>query len=76
MTVKAVMVVPHPLIPHDEADYREIGAEFITKPCQNEEDIVAAAKDADFILTFNKPFTREVIGRLERCRMIYNIGTG
>lgn len=76
MTVKVVMVVPHPLIPHDEADYRKIGAEFITKPCQTEEDIIDAAGEADFILTFNKPFTREVIGQLERCRMIYNIGTG
>ncbi len=76
MTAKVVMVVPHPLIPHDEADYRKIGAEFITKPCKDEEDIVDAARDADFILTFNKPFTRKVIKQLEQCRLIYNIGTG
>lgn len=76
MTVKVVMVVPHPLIPHDEADYRKIGAEFIKKPCQTKKDIVNAAREADFIITFDKPFTREVIGQLERCQLIYNIGTG
>jgi len=76
MPFKVVMVVPHPLIPHDEEDYRGIGVKFITNPCQTEEEIVEAAKDADFILTFKKPFTRKVIAQLERCRMIYNIGTG
>jgi D-3-phosphoglycerate dehydrogenase len=76
MTVKVVMVVPHPLIPHDEEDYRKIGAEFIAKPCQTEQEIVDAAREADFVLTFNRTFNRKVVARLERCRMIYNIGTG
>lgn len=76
MPFKVVMVVANPMLPHDEADYNEIGAEFITNPCQTEEEIVEAAKDADFVLTFKKPFTRRVIERLERCRMLYNIGTG
>jgi len=76
MPFKVVMVVANPMIPHDEADYRGIGAEFITRPCQSEEEIIDAARDADFILTFKKPFTRKVIAQLEGCRMIYNIGTG
>lgn len=76
MTVKVVMVVANPMIPHDEEDYRKIGAEFVTRLCETEEELVSAARDADFILTFKKPFNRKVIGQLERCRMIYNIGTG
>jgi D-3-phosphoglycerate dehydrogenase len=70
------MLVANPMIPHDEADYREIGVEFIPRPCQTEEEIIKAARDADFILTFKKPVTRKVIEQLERCRLIYNIGTG
>ena len=76
MSYKAVMLVANPMIPHDEADYRKIGVEFIARPCQTEEEIIGAARDADFILTFKKPVTREVVGQLERCRLIYNIGTG
>ena len=76
MACKAVMLVANPMLPHDEADYREIGVEFIPRPCQTEEEIIKAARDADFILTFKKPVTRKVIEQLERCRLIYNIGTG
>ncbi|HEY82513.1 MAG TPA: C-terminal binding protein [Dehalococcoidia bacterium] len=76
MSYKVVMVVKHPLIPHDEEDYRRIGAEFLTRPCQTEDELIAAAHDADFVLTFRRPFTRKVIQKLERCRMIFNIGTG
>jgi len=76
MPFKVVMVVANPMIPHDEEDYRKIGAEFITKPCQTEGEIIAAAADADFVLTFKRSFTRKVIEKLNRCKMIYNIGTG
>jgi D-3-phosphoglycerate dehydrogenase len=76
MAFKAVMVVANPMIPHDEADYRRIGVEFITSPCQTEEEIIEAARDADFVLTFKKPFTGKVMEQLIRCRMVYNIGTG
>jgi len=76
MSYKVVMVVKHPMIPHDEEDYRRIGAEFLTHPCQTEDELIAAARDADFVLTFRRPFTRKVIQKLERCRMIFNIGTG
>ena len=76
MSYKVVMLVANPMIPHEEADYRGIGVEFIPRPCQTEEEIIKAARDADFILTFKKPVTRKVIEQLERCRLIYNIGTG
>jgi D-3-phosphoglycerate dehydrogenase len=76
MTFKVVMVAPNPAIPHDAEDYRKIGAEFVTQPCQTEEELIAAARDADAIITFRRPFTRRVIARLKRCKLIYNDGTG
>ena len=76
MAYKAVMVVANPMIPHDEADYRKIGVEFIPRPCETEEEIINATREADFIITFKIPFTRKVIEQLEQCQMIYNIGTG
>jgi len=76
MSFRVVMVVNHPMIPHDEEDYRRIGAEFVARPCQTEDELIAAARDADFVLTFKRPFTRKVIEKLDRCKMIFNIGTG
>lgn len=76
MSFKVVMVVPNPMLSHNEDDYRQIGAEFVTQPCQTEDEIIAAARDADFVLTFKLPFTRKVIEKLSRCKLIYNIGTG
>ena len=76
MSFKVVMVVSNPMLPHSEEDYRKIDAKFVTQPCQTEDDIIAAAQDADFVITFKRPFTRKVIEKLNRCKMIYNIGTG
>jgi len=76
MTFKTVMVVANPTIPHDEEDYRKLGVEFIARPCETEDEIIAAAGDADFVITFRIPFTRRVIENLKNCKMVYNIGTG
>lgn len=76
MSFKVVMVVPDPFIPHNEEDYRQIGAEFVSRPCETEDEIIAAAHDADFVITFKKPFTRKVIEKLNQCKMIFNVGTG
>jgi D-3-phosphoglycerate dehydrogenase / 2-oxoglutarate reductase len=53
-----------------------LGAEFVTIPCQSEDEIVAAAKDADAVVTLMQPYTRRVIEQLRICRLIYNAGTG
>ena len=76
MTLKVVMIVSNPFIPHDAQDYRKLGAEFLTRPCQTEDEIVAATGDADFVITFRRPLTRRVVGHLKQCKMIYNDGTG
>jgi D-3-phosphoglycerate dehydrogenase len=76
MPFKVVMVVANPMLPHDKEDYRKIGAEFVTQPCQTDDQIIGAAQDADAIITMMVPFHRKVIERLNRCKLIYNIGTG
>lgn len=52
------------------------GAEFIAVPCKTEEDIIAAARDADAVVTLMQPYNRRVIEKLAKCRLIYNAGTG
>lgn len=60
----------------DEKKYRGIGAEFIMIPCRTEDEIVAATHDADAVQTYLQPFTRRVISKLNRCKLIHNVGTG
>ncbi|MEW6667158.1 MAG: C-terminal binding protein [Thermodesulfobacteriota bacterium] len=59
-----------------EAYGNALNAEFITIPCRTEDEIIAAAGDADAVVTLMQPYTRRVIEKLTRCRMIYNAGTG
>lgn len=60
----------------DEERYREIGAEFIMAPCQTENEIIAATHDADAVQTYLQLFTKRVISKLNKCKLIHNIGTG
>jgi D-3-phosphoglycerate dehydrogenase len=60
----------------DGEKYREIGGEFIMAPCQTEDEIIAATQDADVAQTYLQPFTRKVIKKLKKCKLIHNIGTG
>lgn len=53
-----------------------LGAEFVTVPCSTEDEIVAAARDAEAVITLMQPYTARVIEQLEACRLIYNAGTG
>ena len=76
MPFKVVMIVANRMIPHNEEDYRKIGVEFVTLPCQTEDEIIAATQEADAVITMMRPFTRKVIERLSKCKLIYNLGTG
>ena len=73
---KVVMIVSNALVPHDMDDYKNIGANFVTIPCETEEQIAQATHDANFVVTMMRPVTRRVIENMEQCRMIYNLGTG
>ncbi len=41
-----------------------------------EEELLATCRDADAIISAFEPFTRSVIERLEKCRVIVNTGVG
>jgi D-3-phosphoglycerate dehydrogenase len=70
------MIVSNALVPHDVEDYRKIGADFTSVPCETEKEIIKATTDADFVVTMMRSVTRKVIENMKRCRMIYNLGTG
>jgi D-3-phosphoglycerate dehydrogenase len=78
MAFKAVLSISFPYsgIPHDEAAYRAKGIELVKIPCRNEDDIIAAASDADAVLTVLQPFGRKVFERLSRLKLVHNIGIG
>ncbi len=58
--------------------FEEIGAEFVKKHCQSEDEFIAFARDADAIITVASllPVTRRVLESLERCRLIANTQVG
>jgi D-3-phosphoglycerate dehydrogenase len=60
----------------DKEKYREIGAEFVVIPCETEDEIIAATHDSDAVHTYLQPFTKKVMRRLNKCKLIHNIGTG
>ena len=52
------------------------GVEFVDKPSPTEEDIIAAARDADVAIASVEPYTRRVIANLKSCRLICTPKTG
>jgi D-3-phosphoglycerate dehydrogenase len=53
-----------------------LDVDFQTIPCNTEDEITAAARDADAVVTLMQPYTRRVIQSLEKCKLIFNAGTG
>ncbi|MFH1624811.1 MAG: C-terminal binding protein [Pseudomonadota bacterium] len=78
MGFKAVLTISfsYPGLPHDEEAYSERGIDFVKAPCNTEQEIIAAASDADAVLTVLQPFGRKVIEKLTRCKLIHCIGIG
>ena len=72
-----VVLTSRVLSRRDIEDFQQkLGAELITIPCQTEDDLIAAAKDADAVVTLMQPYSRRVIENLENCKLIFNAGTG
>ena len=78
MASKFRVVLTSRVITQKEADSfgNALGAEFVTIPCNTEDEIISAAKDADAVVTLMQPYTRRVIEQLKNCKLIYNAGTG
>jgi D-3-phosphoglycerate dehydrogenase len=77
MTSKVVMPLRH--VAGDEEECRRIGGRLYIIPCKTEEELIAATRDADAIMTSMEclpPFNRRVISKLSKCKVIHNIGTG
>jgi len=82
MGFKVVQVIDIPRAPIP--DYGEmlkqagVEVEFVKVHCTTEDEIIAAAHDADAIIgvaTF-QPFSRRVIEKLTKCRLILSMGIG
>ena len=54
----------------------EIDPEFVGAHCTTDEEVIAAAKDADGILNQYAPLTKRVIKSLDRCKVICRYGIG
>lgn len=54
----------------------QLDVEFVTAQCRTEEEVIAAAEDADGILNQYAPITEKVIQRLKHCKIISRYGVG
>ncbi len=59
-----------------ESYKNDLGVEFETVSCTTEDELIEATRDADAIITLMQPFSRRVIEKLDKCRLIFNAGTG
>lgn len=80
MPFKVVRTFGYSKIPYEEESFNRIGAEFVVAPfppgrCA-EEALIPFVQDADAVITVFEPFTRKVIEKLEKCRVIAAIGVG
>lgn len=78
MEFKVVMTIEFPGIPPDEDVFNQLRAIFTKIPCHSEEEIIAAAHDADAVITIAtvQSFPRKVIEKLSKCRIISSVGIG
>lgn len=60
----------------EERIFQGIGAELVAAGAKNEEDVVAAVKDADAILVVFAPITRRAIEAAAKCKVIARYGVG
>ncbi|MEW6664237.1 MAG: C-terminal binding protein [Thermodesulfobacteriota bacterium] len=62
----------------ERAILKRIGAELILAPrdCLTEDEVIAAAKDADAVLVREAPMGARVINALQRCKAIVRYGVG
>lgn len=60
----------------EEQFFRERGVQFRVEHCKTEEEIIEKCKDADAVLTVYAPMTRNVMARLNNCKVIVRYGIG
>jgi D-3-phosphoglycerate dehydrogenase len=75
----AKIVILDTNFPHNDAERRlcaEAGVDLAIAQCRTEEEVVAAAHDADGVIAQYAPLTRRSIAGLTRCRIISRYGIG
>ena len=78
MTMKKILVTDHGF-PNVDAERRcaeQAGYTLEVAQCKTAEDVIRAAKDAEALLVQWAPITADVIGSLEKCRVIVRYGIG
>jgi len=74
---KVVMTVPPSHVwsrVADEEECRKIGGELYVIPCETDEELIAATQDAEVVIPLR--LNRKVISKLNKCKLIHNVGTG
>ncbi|MBU8906213.1 C-terminal binding protein [Desertibacillus haloalkaliphilus] len=62
-------------VPEEEV-LNKLGIELTLEQCKTEEDVIAACKDADALINQYAPISRNVIEKLENCKVISRYGVG
>jgi len=76
MAFKVVMT-SRVLSRRDIEEYQaNLNIDFNTIPASTEDELIAAARDADAVITLMQPHSRRVIENLKKCKLIVNAGTG
>ena len=63
-------------MPDEAAEIAKVDAELVSADCATEDEIIAAAMNADAIITVGAQITRRVSASLPRCKVIVRYGIG
>ena len=80
MAFKVVRTFAMPVTDYEQEVMQKIGATMEVASFRmgrgTEEEVLSVSRDADAVISVFEPFTRSVIERLEKCRVITNFGVG
>jgi D-3-phosphoglycerate dehydrogenase / 2-oxoglutarate reductase len=82
MSFRVVMTVDYggidEFIARHKTEFYKMGAEYTFRPCHTEDEVIAAAHEADALITvsFMQPITRKIMENLTQCRLIQSEGAG
>ena len=67
---------PEPSMERERRALAKVDAELVSIPYGNEEELIAATRDADGLLVSSAKITRRVIEAMKRCKVIARYGVG
>jgi len=66
----------HSKLGADQAEFEGLDVNLVVEECKNEDEVIAACKDADALMVQHAKISRKVIQRLEKCRIVARYGVG